>query len=216
MKKIKFIFLPFTVIIALMGFNAVDSLAFNKHARSEGVIEIFQACFYLTSGAVMLIIAYWNYRKEKNHFEIIFPICLAIALLFIGMEELSWGQKIFHFATPESVAVINEQQEFTLHNLKFLQKTFLLHTSFIVFSLFFIAIGEIDYKRIEKFKTPKYLYAFFAFPAFFYFYIQYLYLLIPIYFNGYLILGAGDQEVFELILSLGLLFYSWICLKRSQ
>ncbi len=47
----------------------------------------------------------------------------ALATLVFAGEEISWGQRIFHFSTPESVAVLNEQREFNLHNLHALQAT---------------------------------------------------------------------------------------------
>jgi hypothetical protein len=46
-----------------------------------------------------------------------FYLTFCIFLLLIGMEEISWGQWFFHFHTPEVIARINTQQEFTLHNL---------------------------------------------------------------------------------------------------
>lgn len=41
------------------------------------------------------------------------------ALFFVmGIEEISWGQRIIGFATPESIASENWQGEFNLHNLQ--------------------------------------------------------------------------------------------------
>jgi hypothetical protein len=41
------------------------------------------------------------------------------ALFFVmGMEEISWGQRIIGFATPESIAAENWQGEFNLHNMQ--------------------------------------------------------------------------------------------------
>src|SRR5688572_14392785 len=38
---------------------------------------------------------------------IAFYVVFSIALILIGMEEISWGQWFFHFETPESIARIN-------------------------------------------------------------------------------------------------------------
>ena len=48
----------------------------------------------------------------------VFYLTFSVFLLLTAMEEISWGQWFFHFHTPESIARINTQQEFTLHNLK--------------------------------------------------------------------------------------------------
>ena len=39
-------------------------------------------------------------------------------LMFVFMgEEISWGQRILGFGTPEVLMEINHQQEFNLHNI---------------------------------------------------------------------------------------------------
>lgn len=40
----------------------------------------------------------------------------ALASFYIAGEELSWGQWIFHWSTPEEWAAINDQNETNLHN----------------------------------------------------------------------------------------------------
>ncbi len=39
-------------------------------------------------------------------------------------EEISWGQRIFGFDTPESIKELNYQEEFTIHNLQFIYDIF--------------------------------------------------------------------------------------------
>ncbi len=80
-----------------------------------------------------------NLGKEDHFFEWLTAICLFIAsllffqiflankntfslllslLLFVGAgEEISWGQRMFGFGTPEQIQSINVQHEFNLHNL---------------------------------------------------------------------------------------------------
>ena len=41
----------------------------------------------------------------------------SIALFILGMEELSWGQMVFNWETPNQLALINSQGETTLHNI---------------------------------------------------------------------------------------------------
>ena len=45
---------------------------------------------------------------------------LAAGLFLVGMEEMSWGQMIFNWETPELVNEINVQGESSLHNLWFI------------------------------------------------------------------------------------------------
>jgi len=42
---------------------------------------------------------------------------LAVLLFFAAMEEMSWGQMIFNWGTPELLDSLNRQQETNIHNL---------------------------------------------------------------------------------------------------
>ena len=42
---------------------------------------------------------------------------LTLACIYFAGEELSWGQHLFGWSTPESVARLNDQQETNLHNM---------------------------------------------------------------------------------------------------
>lgn len=42
---------------------------------------------------------------------------IAAFAFFVGMEEISWGQRILGIATPEALQEINSQGELTLHNI---------------------------------------------------------------------------------------------------
>lgn len=67
-------------------------------------ISLFMAslfCFYL-------------FIKTKN----IFFILLALVFFFGGGEEISWGQRIFGFKTPELMDEVNVQHEFSFHNIE--------------------------------------------------------------------------------------------------
>ena len=44
-------------------------------------------------------------------------VLLAFGMAFVGMEEISWGQRIFGWSTPERFAELNWQRETSLHNL---------------------------------------------------------------------------------------------------
>jgi hypothetical protein len=52
-------------------------------------------------------------------------IYLGLALLFFfgAGEEISWGQRMFGFKTPEPLAQVNKQDELNLHNLSVLENS---------------------------------------------------------------------------------------------
>ena len=43
---------------------------------------------------------------------------LAVATAFLALEEVSWGQHIFGFATPAGISALNAQHETNFHNIR--------------------------------------------------------------------------------------------------
>jgi hypothetical protein len=87
----------------------------------DGIIEYVGAfCFFMA--AVLFFVLFLKsktgndlfiFRTRKN----IIYLGLAAILLFGAGEEISWGQRILDFETPDALREINIQEEFTLHNL---------------------------------------------------------------------------------------------------
>jgi len=59
-------------------------------------------------------ICFYLFIRSKN----VFFILLALAFFFGGGEEISWGQRIFGFKTPELLDEVNAQHEFSFHNIE--------------------------------------------------------------------------------------------------
>jgi hypothetical protein len=90
-----------------------------------------------------------------------FYVLFSVALILIGMEEISWGQWFFHFETPESIARINTQQEFTLHNLEGIGgKTVWLRLAFGIGGLVGIALWY--HRTFRPVAVPPKLWAWFV------------------------------------------------------
>jgi hypothetical protein len=45
-------------------------------------------------------------------------LVVAVGCLFVVGEEISWGQRILHFQTPEELRKINRQEEANIHNIR--------------------------------------------------------------------------------------------------
>ena len=91
-------------------------------AREDGPFETFGALCLLISSLTFLIL-YLNDRRGNCIFSLntqrnVFFVIFALAFFFAFGEEISWGQRIFHFATPESLREINRQEEFNIHNIR--------------------------------------------------------------------------------------------------
>ncbi len=91
--------------------------------KEDGVVEYSSAFFGLLAAIGFLVVYFKGIRRRKtgqNKSQWKNQWFLGLALLaFVTFgEEISWGQRIFNFETPQSVAKINEQNEFNIHNLE--------------------------------------------------------------------------------------------------
>ena len=83
-----------------------------EHIRENDLIELLQAGFLVAGGLALFLSAVgagpgWGRRVY---------ILAGLGFLFVAGEELSWGQHIFGFPTPDFLTGINYQQEANLHN----------------------------------------------------------------------------------------------------
>lgn len=114
-------------LTATMAVIAIAVLAWNPplfhwFAREDNILEWVSALFVLV-GAVFLALAVLRRAQEPfDGFSAIFvglliPAGFAGLYFLIGMEEISWGQRIFGFETPDTIAARNWQSEFNFHNI---------------------------------------------------------------------------------------------------
>jgi len=64
------------------------------------------------------------YRKKVESYKTIFISLIVLGLIFVGLEEISWGQWFFYFKSPEYFKETNLQRETNIHNLKDLHVIF--------------------------------------------------------------------------------------------
>ncbi len=112
-KKIIFI-LPLLIFILLMiTFMRYHSF-FIFLRKEDSVIEWLQFIFIAMSSVLSFLL--YRYWKKKNKILAIIFLILASGLFIVAGEEISWGQRILHFKTPEKYKELNTQGETTIHN----------------------------------------------------------------------------------------------------
>jgi len=75
-----------------------------------------KAAFELVAVVIFVTLAL-KFVKKKQLWPSLVLVLLALVTLLLAGEELSWGQRIFEWATPAAFAKINAQGETNLHNL---------------------------------------------------------------------------------------------------
>lgn len=113
------------ILISLSYFIAFPDVKYNEYFTDEDSwIENISALAFLLA-SILFFVSFWKsngsglnlgFLKTKRNW-----IFLAIGLMFFVAfgEEISWGQRIFGWSTPEALAEVNYQQETNLHNLDF-------------------------------------------------------------------------------------------------
>ncbi len=109
-----------TLYIALFG--PIESLFWRWLLSFEnGLVEITTFLLFSVSGLVACALAVKGARQGDARWVTFGLVGFGAVLLFIGLEEVSWGQKFFKWEAPEILANANAQNETTLHNLHFFQ-----------------------------------------------------------------------------------------------
>lgn len=117
----------FLFVVAFYFIVFLEPDTVNSLRGEDGLIENLGAFFFFI--ASMLYFASYmrssrsginsdGLRSKKRYFYLFFAV-----LFFIGFgEEISWGQRLMEWETPQLLQEINKQKETNFHNLEFFGK----------------------------------------------------------------------------------------------
>ena len=103
-----------TLAVALTFFALLDAPAFTIAFREDGPFEYASAALYGLAALFCVRHAFRAHGWPRLRFWL---VGLALLFIFVGGEEISWGQRLFDIGTPDGLAAINVQGELTLHNV---------------------------------------------------------------------------------------------------
>lgn len=185
--------LLFYGVVYVLPFGVFETL----RKGEDGLIQWIQFFSYAAAGVLSGLIA-WRGKRFSPRWQRWGWLLLALACFFVAAEEISWGERLTGFGV-ESIRAINSQEETTLHNIPAVQGA--LHFAFIACGLFGGYAGWRWWPQVALFPS-RWLSLYFLPVALFY-----------AYFDLSWITRAerirNDQEVFELLLSLGLALHAW-------
>jgi hypothetical protein len=109
---------PPLLVVMMVVVGATDPTTFASwFKRKEGPIE--WATFLVLLPAIAAGIYVWRRRATlPTRWLGRWMALVGIGAFYYAGEEISWGQQIWHWSTPEFLAEINDQQETNFHNLE--------------------------------------------------------------------------------------------------
>jgi len=207
-------FLIFTTPFLFLLFAGVTFIiAPNIYLKIFGILELGLVewvqfgCYILA--AILGFLTFVALRKSSLKFQSYIVLMFCLGCAFVALEEISYGQHIFMWDTPQQIASINAQKETNLHNLAVIMKYSIHIRAFILVGWF----GSLAWIFRQKPKTlsakdiilPEwYLASFFLPLAVFY---------TQMFFFGF---GNNHQETFETVLSFGFLGIGFVNYRKVK
>jgi len=164
----------FPIILISFYYLWVDHYSvFWNFIKEDSILEYSQFifCFLAALGSLKI---FWQLKNNKNRkIHSVLFLLFSIGLFFVSLEEISYGQRIFGWKTPDKIQEINIQKETNIHN----NFSYNLNENiYILIGLYGIFSGKIINilfkKRKDDFKifiVPKFLFFYFLFLLFVYF-----------------------------------------------
>jgi hypothetical protein len=89
----------------------------------DHVIEWSQFAAILAASVAFALAARWTLKAGRRSLAVLF-LFVAVGAFVVAGEEISWGQRILGFLTPDALRDINHQGEANIHNISSLQRVF--------------------------------------------------------------------------------------------
>lgn len=208
---------PFVLIAVGLYVKVALGQTYDRMIQEDAVFENLTCVIYFTAFLFAVSISVGFFRRGSALLGSLYVI-LSLCFIFIFLEEISWGQRIFNINTPEFFRKHNFQGELTFHNVRVMRPV--LHGIYIVVglvaSLAWIVVprrerGRSD-RHLEYFVPDWFLSSYFFAVIFIYTYYEFAQR-VAVKYLGWESLRIGtffvwrDQEPAELLLALGFLLF---------
>jgi len=212
---------PFVVLAVFVPYKIFFKRDWFRLVAEDGVFEQLQVWFFLVASILFLVASIRSLNSGKRFSFLVF-LSLSFGLALVCLEEISWGQRILGFSSPQHFTCHNVQGELTLHNLSVIQP--FLHLGYILIGLIG-SIGCICARVLPGKKWCSFLPGWYLSSYFFPVFIVYLWFEFSYHYwrvlNGPLSIDGGgfllwrDQELVEAILAFGFFLFAAVSAKNS-
>ena len=115
------VLLPLAAQLATKALVQDDAVYLAIFETEFGIIELLTAFLLLPAAALGLMSARFFWRAGKA-IEAVLLVGFALACIFLCGEEVSWGQHVFQWSSPDYFVDNNLQGETNLHNMEYFNK----------------------------------------------------------------------------------------------
>ena len=144
----------------LIFLSITDVKSYYNIIQEDGIVEYASAILWFLAAIVLFLGLIKEITLKRNYnFHLLPHIILIVFFIVCAGEEITWGQRIFGFKSPEILKAINVQNETTLHNIgsiSIFSNAFFLLT--LIFFLFIPFLAR-KYTKIKNFLN------FYSFPT---------------------------------------------------
>ncbi|MCZ8313984.1 hypothetical protein [Phreatobacter sp.] len=116
----------------LLALKIASPDTYHRFIQEDGALETIQAAAYFLAALLAWRVAATRSGPSSGLIRFAY-LALACGLLFVAIEEISWGQRLFDIATPEWFRRHSSQNEINIHNLYPVQRV--LHPIYIAVGL---------------------------------------------------------------------------------
>lgn len=115
--------IPFVLPLATIAAGILHRPTFDLLTGEDQLGEWLQVAAWLGAIIFTTLLLSRLVRARESVYVALYG-CFLAGMIFIVGEEISWGQRIFGFSTPDSLIEINRQRESNLHNIYGVQTMF--------------------------------------------------------------------------------------------
>ena len=113
----RLVFPPLLLVLALACKAWAPPGFYSEYIESEqGLIELATA-FLAFAASWLALRSAKAARARLPSSQWVWFLLVALGCFYIGGEEISWGQQLLHWQTPEAIEALNRQNETNLHNM---------------------------------------------------------------------------------------------------
>ncbi len=103
--------------LAVVALTITNTPLADRLAIEDGPIEQLSAFFLMIASTIMAALTVSLLVQRKRPLQVLVSAVCSLIFFIIGMEEISWAQRIIDIETPSYLIEINNQQELNFHNI---------------------------------------------------------------------------------------------------